>query len=466
MHVVRYLIEIGADVDVRDRYDNTPIVDAVRHKHDEVVRLLRNAGATMELRAVGPMLCACAAVNDVAGLKRLVESSADINIPDYDNRTALHLACSNGCIEAVEYLLSIPGINVTPEDRYRNTPLVDAIRHHHKDVQALLRAAGSKLGEVDIDIKLNFAAESNDLETLQTLYTNGADFNKGDSLMRTPLHVAASHGCVESVSWMSTLSDVDVNAMDAFGMTPLDDAVSHNQAVVVVLLELRGALRADHPTLAGRYEERQRELTEMRRRMFEEKVELLLSHSSEYKLQKAAVALRENFDEMSRDLRASLNSFVQTQRAIFLARLLGTDNPEEIVENDDETTVDERTQQLERLAGIIKFRLNALQEMLKADKIEQMVQSKVAKKIEPRLCKAIVFAREAAAKLAQLMNDYMAEGKTIGYDFERVRRDMGDWTEPLLAEIAAQNNAAQAAMDAAAAAASATSDGMPLLLKM
>lgn len=102
----------------------------------------------------------------------------------------LHLACSNGCIDSVEYLLSTPGINVTPEDRYRNTPLVDAIRHKHKDVQALLRAANSQLGEVDIDIKLNFAAEANDIESLQTLYLNGADFNKGDSLLRTPLHSA------------------------------------------------------------------------------------------------------------------------------------------------------------------------------------------------------------------------------------------------------------------------------------
>lgn len=86
-----------------------------------------------------------------------------------------------------------------------------------------------------------------------------------------PPTVAASHGCVESVSWMTTLADVDVNVMDAFGITPLEDALAHKQAVVVVLLELRGGLRSDHPTLEGKYAERQEMLAEMREKMFDSK---------------------------------------------------------------------------------------------------------------------------------------------------------------------------------------------------
>jgi hypothetical protein len=35
--------EEGADVDVMDRYENTPLVDAVRHQQDKVAAFIRGA---------------------------------------------------------------------------------------------------------------------------------------------------------------------------------------------------------------------------------------------------------------------------------------------------------------------------------------------------------------------------------------------------------------------------------------
>lgn len=184
-----------------------------------------------------------------------------------------------------------------------------------------------------------------------------------------------------------------------------------------------------------------------------QQVEQLLTTSSEFKLQKAATALHADFEDSSLDLRASLNSFVQTQRAIYLARLVHNDDHHgDVGETDDETNLEERIQQLERLAAIIKFRAAAMLETLSAESVENIVQSQVAKKIQPRLAKAIVFSRDALKKLIALIGSYMTEGKAINYDFERVGRDMSEWTESLVAEMVAQQNAAQAAADAAAMA--------------
>jgi ankyrin repeat protein len=43
MHVVKWLVdEGGANIEVFDRYQNTPLIDAIRHKQDEVIKYLQS----------------------------------------------------------------------------------------------------------------------------------------------------------------------------------------------------------------------------------------------------------------------------------------------------------------------------------------------------------------------------------------------------------------------------------------
>jgi hypothetical protein len=74
------------------------------------------------------LLCATAAAGDVEQLRFLVDSGVNLEVGDYDRRTALHLAASEGKLECVEYLLSVGAFH-SPEDRWEGTPL---------DVRALL----------------------------------------------------------------------------------------------------------------------------------------------------------------------------------------------------------------------------------------------------------------------------------------------------------------------------------------
>jgi ankyrin repeat protein len=76
-------------------------------------------------------------------IERLIKNFVDVNSADYDNRTALHLAASNGKLNVLEYLGKSKGIIWDPEDRVGGTPLQDAINHGHADVQKFLREAGA-----------------------------------------------------------------------------------------------------------------------------------------------------------------------------------------------------------------------------------------------------------------------------------------------------------------------------------
>lgn len=76
-----------------------------------------------------------------------------------------------------------------------------------------------------------------------------------DSFGRTALHVAATCGAVETVSVMRKFEACDINPVDSFGHTPLDNAHMKNQRAIAALLEEAGALPGSDPSLAARAEE-------------------------------------------------------------------------------------------------------------------------------------------------------------------------------------------------------------------
>ena len=41
-HIIEWLLKIGANKNIRDRWNSLPIDDAIKNKHFNIVRLLRN----------------------------------------------------------------------------------------------------------------------------------------------------------------------------------------------------------------------------------------------------------------------------------------------------------------------------------------------------------------------------------------------------------------------------------------
>ncbi|XP_030536767.1 integrin-linked protein kinase 1-like [Rhodamnia argentea] len=103
---------------------------------------------------------------DRVGLNQMLRKGISPNVQDYDKRTALHLAASEGHAPIVELLLLYKA-DVNLQDRWHRTPLTDARTYGHRDICRILEVNGGidfkndqpmtvrhepDLNEVNIDI--------------------------------------------------------------------------------------------------------------------------------------------------------------------------------------------------------------------------------------------------------------------------------------------------------------------------
>uniref|UniRef100_A0A671UYF4 asparaginase n=1 Tax=Sparus aurata TaxID=8175 RepID=A0A671UYF4_SPAAU len=94
LNMVQYLLINGASVYAKDRYGDTPLCNAVRFRHKDVVQLLRKTGAHFsrnKLEEAGTELCSLAASGDLEGLEIWNVAGADLSKPGYDGQTAIQV---------------------------------------------------------------------------------------------------------------------------------------------------------------------------------------------------------------------------------------------------------------------------------------------------------------------------------------------------------------------------------------
>lgn len=164
VEALRFLLEAKVSPDLKDRWGGRPLNDAVSAGHTEAAELLRAHGAqdgepvhNVDDRnpahdkaadhgddlAVVELLWA-AHDDNIAGLRRLAVQGVPMEAQDYDKRTALHLAASEGKLEAVKYLRH-HGHPLNVRDRWNATPLDEARREKRAEVVAYLEAWGRSL---------------------------------------------------------------------------------------------------------------------------------------------------------------------------------------------------------------------------------------------------------------------------------------------------------------------------------
>ena len=157
----------------------------------------------------------------------------------------MHLAASGGSLEAVECLLEL-GAEVSPHDKWDNTPLDSAMRQSHSDVVHYLWVKGGVQGNANGSgfaarnaSAFRAAAAAGDVATLQKLAPH-TDVNASNYEQRTPMHLAASGGSLEAVECLLELG-AEVSPRDRWARTPLDNTVEFGLRDVASFLQTKGA---------------------------------------------------------------------------------------------------------------------------------------------------------------------------------------------------------------------------------
>ena len=87
------------------RWGATPLQDALLGGHDLVCDLIRSFGGRLELEHAPKALGQAASAGDIRRISLLAENGVPVDLPDYDGRTALHLAATEGQLLSVYILL-------------------------------------------------------------------------------------------------------------------------------------------------------------------------------------------------------------------------------------------------------------------------------------------------------------------------------------------------------------------------
>lgn len=174
-----FLLNLGSDIEAKEKYGRTALHLAAINGHTDVVRVLLYRGADMEAVDIAQQtplhLAAYRGYDETVGV--LLEAGVNVDAMELDGMMALHLAASYGCLEVLKVMLD-HGVAVDSGNKFQETALhIAANRGYWEIVEALLEmGADIRLTNSAQETALHYAVDCEDQETIQLLLDRGVDF--------------------------------------------------------------------------------------------------------------------------------------------------------------------------------------------------------------------------------------------------------------------------------------------------
>ncbi|KAJ5884928.1 hypothetical protein N7495_009438 [Penicillium taxi] len=202
--VMKVLIRYHVDIDARDFYGLSALLNRARANDTEGVRLLLANGAAINgfNQSARPIdVAAYEGHNDMIEL--LLDKGAEIENSIPGTSSALDWACDNGQIHTVQWLLD-HGAYVNSLGIGGRAPLHSAVQSQSLELVKVLIKAGAKLNLIDnsSNTPLSLAAALTDMEILRFLVASGADLELATHFERNELEMARQWGRLDAAAIM------------------------------------------------------------------------------------------------------------------------------------------------------------------------------------------------------------------------------------------------------------------------
>lgn len=222
--LVEFLLENGAEINMCNWNNSTPLHLACNHGHKECVLMLLEGLACINhsnRNGDTPLHVAVRAGNcDILDI--LLNRKADLDLCNKYGDTPLHVACQQNKLTAVSHLM-----DKNADENIRNnngdSPLDYAIKEGHTAlVRYILKRAGKRLmpREGDGRTYVHHAAITGDVLMLDYLLEVLPEVNMGTAGGDTPLHLASLHGNTDAVLFLLKRG-AENNKPNNYGNTPL-----------------------------------------------------------------------------------------------------------------------------------------------------------------------------------------------------------------------------------------------------
>ncbi len=150
--IVNLLIEKNINIKIHDLVGDTPLHLAVQHEtnaYELTTSLLKTQDGKDLINEVASdgmkTILLAANCKQAEVIYLLIKNGADVKAVDGEHHTALHLACKNGCMKSVFYLIEFGGLNVNELDCYRQTPIFYAYASNDYNLVEYLIFCGAEL---------------------------------------------------------------------------------------------------------------------------------------------------------------------------------------------------------------------------------------------------------------------------------------------------------------------------------